>query len=163
MTTYNRHLEPCEFYFQGNSSGFADTTDIDVVLDNGKQFPAHSHFLSAFSDELCGAIKHIKGLENAEGRSYLKLANCDTRDALNFLESVYSRQRRIKSVDCAVSLTKVADNYHDGQLRRECDHYLSACAASTSSILYPKVHSITYTLRLWTSSSLHLRDQDFAC
>lgn len=138
MPKSNTNLEPREFYLRGTSRDFVDAADTRIVLDNDEMFPAHSQFLSAFSEKLGATIKETK---SSDGVMHIKLPNCDARDAINFLACVYSRQKRINSVDCAVTITKIGDIFNDADLKKECDSYLSARALSPDSILLPKVMS----------------------
>lgn len=55
------------------------------------------------------------------------------------MECIYSRQRKIKGVDCAVSLVKIAALCNDNALKSECDMFLASNAENCKSILYMKV------------------------
>ena len=85
---------------------------------------------------LCNSLRATSGNERV-----LILKGCDAKDLFNILDSIYSRGRRVKSVDAAASLAKLASVYGDGILKAECDALLAFCADRPCSILAPKARS----------------------
>ena len=127
-------LQSCLPYL---TSKFRDSADVVLTLDDEFRCPAHSQLLSAYSEALCQAIT-----ATSEPEKILRLASCDTRDLVNILDSIYTRGRKIKTVDAAVSLTKLASIFSDEQLRSECDAFLASFADRPCTILAPKVQSL---------------------
>lgn len=123
------------------TSGFRKAADVVFELESNVRCPAHSQLLSAFSESLCHAL-----LASPGGEKIVKLKGCDTRDLVNILDSIYSRGRRVKSVDAAVSLTKLANSFSDGTLKAECDAFLTSAADRPVSILAPKVYSLCFDI-----------------
>ena len=127
------YLQQCLPYL---TSEFRESADVVLTLDDDLHCPAHSQLLSAYSEALCHAMT-----ASSEPNRIIRLANCDTRDLVNILDSIYTRGRRIKSVDAAVSLTKLASIFGDEHLRTECDAFLTSYADRPCTILAAKVHS----------------------
>ena len=112
------------------TSEFREAADAYLELDSSVRCPVHSQLLSAYSEALCRALTASTGAQKV-----LRLRGCDARDLVNILESIYSRGSRVKTVDAAVSLTKLADIFNDGTLRAECDAFLTRSADRPCSIL----------------------------
>ena len=115
------------------STDFREAADVSLEVEDGIRCSVHSQLLCVYSEALCRSLTALPDDERV-----LRLKDCDARDLLNILESIYSRGRRVRSVDAAVSLTKLADTYNDGVLKAECDVLLTACADRPCSILAPK-------------------------
>ena len=128
------YLQSCLPYL---TSKFRESADVVFTLDDEFRCPAHSQLLSAYSEALCHAIT-----ATSEPEKVLRLASCDTRDLVNILDSIYTRGRKIKTVDAAVSLTKLASIFSDEQLKSECDAFLASFADRPCTILAPKVQSL---------------------
>lgn len=128
------YLQSCLPYL---TSKFRESADVVLTLDDDFRCPAHSQLLSAYSEALCHAIT-----ASSEPENILRLASCDTRDLVNILDSIYTRGRKIKTVDAAVSLTKLASIFGDDQLKYECDAFLASFADRPCTILAPKVQSL---------------------
>lgn len=136
MAGSNGIISPA-LYMHEPSAEFLSTADVSVLVDESSQeLPAHSQFIASFSNVLARAVRE---LQKSSHKVKLSLHHCDTRDAVNFLSCIYTRNGRIKSLDCAVSLTKVASHFNDESLRGECDSYLAAHADAPDSFLLPRV------------------------
>ena len=134
------------------SADFKATADVLIEIDSGIRCSVHSQLLSNFSEALCHYLAVASSNEKV-----LRLKGCDARDLFNILESIYSRGRRVRSVDAAVSLTKLADNCSDSILKAECDALLTACADRPCSILAPKVHFSSFlTGCMWEAWQVYL-------
>ena len=118
------------------SAEFREAADVTFEVEGGIHCSVHSQLLCVYSEALCGSLTALP-----DGDRVLRLKDCDARDLFNILESIYSRGRRVRSVDAAVSLTKLADSHSDAVLKAECDALLTACADRPCSILAPKVRS----------------------
>ena len=129
-----QYLQSCLPYL---TSEFRESADVVLTLDDEFRCPAHSQLLSAYSEALCHALT-----ASSEPEKNLRLASCDTRDLVNILDSIYTRGRKIKTVDAAVSLTKLASIFNDEQLKSECDAFLATFADRPCTILAPKVQSL---------------------
>ena len=128
------------------TSEFREAADAYLELDSSVRCPVHSQLLSAYSEALCRALT-----ANTGEQKVLRLRGFDARDLVNILESIYSRGSRVKTVDAAVSLTKLADAFNDGTLRAECDAFLTRSADRPCSILAPQVCSLHDLCRRCTS------------
>lgn len=113
---------------------FKETADVFFELDSSFRCPALSQLLSSYSEALCRALRGSPASEKV-----ISLRGCDARDLVNILESIHSRGSRVKSVDAAVSLTKLASIFSDASLKAECDAFLNSCADRPCSLLGPKV------------------------
>ena len=118
------------------SAEFREAADVSFEVEGGIRCSVHSQLLCLYSEALCRSLAALP-----DGERVLRLKDCDARDLFNILESIYSRGRRVRSVDAAVSLTKLADSHIDDILRAECDALLTGCADRPCSILAPKVCS----------------------
>lgn len=123
------------------SPAFRDAADVLFEIDSGIRCPVHSQLLSVYSEALCSSLAALCADQGVHQQRVLRLEGCDARDLCNMLESFYSRCRRVRSVDGAVSLTKLAHNHNDTILKAECDEVLTLCADRPCSILFPKVCS----------------------
>ena len=124
---------------------FKEAADVFFELDSSFRCPAHSQLLSSYSEALCRALRGSPGNERV-----ISLKGCDARDLVNILESIYSRGSRVKSVDAAVSLTKLASIYSDASLKAECDNFLNSCADRPCSLLSPKVCLSCWIHTVWS-------------
>ena len=77
-------------HFIRKPEGFTETADVLLVLDSGEEFPAHSAFLSAYSETLCNMLRTITPTEKETAVLRLPFPDCTKEAAKAFLLYVYA-------------------------------------------------------------------------
>ena len=114
-------------YMADTPSGFIDSADVLLLLQDNKAVRAHSPYLASYSAVLNTLLAHLISGKGKETRPFqIPFQEFSGEEGLALLKILYAKQFELTSTDSAHTAARFGHKYNAPFLLQSADAYLSA-------------------------------------